>query len=201
MTQSNFDDPGNDPYAEAMRKTVSQFLETLTDRVGSEATAEVIEADRTLDGTILGQEPERFLDDEFVCPVAESVLGYDYRPQPRGIEGLGDYTPDFQILNASVPAYGEIKTANKIQSGAQQLRGYLDDVGHRPVIGVATDGLSWVLFSVTEGERVRRRRQIDLRPVFRKVGRSVRHERHSPSKRKLRKSVHDFVSTLHVDEL
>lgn len=151
MTQSELDDSGNNPRAEALIQDFRSFIQKLEERSGSHA-GDVIHNGTVLDGETIGQAPERFVEEYLIRPMAVS-LGYDYRPQPKGIAGIDKEIPDFGITNAPGMVIGEIKTPNRIDNGRQEAFEYLRKTTATPAVGISTDGLTWILHSGGSGER------------------------------------------------
>lgn len=82
---------------------------------------------------------ERFIEEHLVGRIVEA-LRYEYRPQPKGFDGLGGRIPDFTVLNAGPVVVGELKKPNRIDDARSESVEYLDLIEERPVVGIATDG-------------------------------------------------------------
>jgi hypothetical protein len=102
-----------------------------------------------LDGKTIQQAPERFIEEHLIKPVT-AVLGYEYRPQPKGVPGIEEEIPDFSVKNTDRTIIGELKKPNKIEDGRREAFEYLQKTTARPVVGISTDGITWILHSAKD---------------------------------------------------
>jgi len=194
MVQDDLSDLQTRARADALVRTIEQFVRTLNDRAGEDHAADVILDGATLDGNIIRQKPERFIEEELVGPVLDA-LGYEYRFQPTGFDGLGDQIPDFTATNLDVTNFGEVKVPGEIVNARRESFDYLGRATTRPLVGIATDGFSWILHSAEEpGEGP----QYQYHAVLRDVVKKIRLEQvHSTAERRsrqgLREAVHKFI--------
>lgn len=189
MDQTDLDDPGNDARASPIIRVIENFLQTMVDRAG-EDHAKAVKHGGSLDGGKLKQKPERFIE-EYLIKDCISLLGYeDYRPQPRGISGLKDQTPDFRLVDANQLVIGEIKNPNDIQTARKECREYLLDV-EQPAAGIATDGFSWYLYLTDRNGTVTRRYTERIRDSVNKL--SLEHF-YSKGTRRERRALREQIS-------
>jgi hypothetical protein len=149
--QSGLDDDHNHAGAQRLVRVVEQFVETLHARGGDHAASVILDSGTTLDGQMIGQSPERFVEEELINPVL-SALGHEIRFRPKGIAGLDDRVPDFASLQLDVTNVGEVKTPGEIGRANDETVTYLRSVPDRPLVGIATDGFTWRLYTAREGE-------------------------------------------------
>jgi len=201
MSQSNFGASGNDPRAQKVVRAVERFLTTLRERAPRRHASRVVHSGRVLQGKKVRQSPERFIVEHLVTDVAEA-LGYDYRPQPKGIAGLGGRIPDFEMLNADGVVIGEVKKPNQIDEARNEAFQYLGDVSERPAAGIATDGWTWVLHTATERDSEPNYDcQRPLRPVMRKLWTEKYERSERASRLDLRKQAQEFTDELSIEAI
>lgn len=201
MRQSAFDAPGNDPRAQRVIRAVERFIKHLRARAPSEHAAEVIRGDTVLRGTKVDQAPERFTVEHLVTGIAEA-LGYEYRPQPKGIDGIERKVPDFEVLNVSGVVLGETKTLNRTEAARGEAFDYLSGATERPAAGIATDGRTWILHTAA-GERSEPTYdcKCSLRGVMEKVWTETSESSNRAKRSGLREDAERFVSEFSVDAL
>lgn len=194
MTQSGITDPENDPRAQALIHDIEHFIDELYARTEDTGTVQSICDGERPNGTDLSQEPERFVVEHFIRPVLDT-LGYDYRPQPRGLSGLGDNTPDFLLTNVAEPIIlGEVKPPGDPTRARSESFEYLTEIESRMAVGISTDGLAWYLHWAVGGNRPTCEKESHLgTPINR-----IRKERlgsgaHHRDRRELRKELYPFV--------
>ena len=194
---SNFDDWA---LANNLIPVVRQFVSTLNERAGKQHAAKVIFGKSTLDGSRIEQEPERFIEDELIEPIME-VLGYDCRFRPKGFEGLNGRIPDFTALNLAATNLGEVKVPGKITDAREESVEYLEMAEGRPLIGFATDGFVWILYTATEpNERPRYTHHATLNELVRKIRmEQTQPKRESIPQTHLRELSYKFASEFNAD--
>lgn len=193
MKQTYMGDPGNSPRADKLVYVITEFFDEWGKR-SSREIKRVVQNDVRLEGEQVGQEPERFVVEHLIRPVMEEVFGHEYRPQPKGIAGLEDQTPDFRLMNVDDVVVGEVKRFHDIQDASGQSFGYLTDVETTPVFGISTDGMTWISHIVREDEHPSRIWHDDLRRVFYRIAIEKRNEDSiRRNRRELRKLTDKFV--------
>lgn len=201
MPQSSLGDDGNDPRALKLIELTEAFVGTLHDRVPQSHAERAINSDSTLRGEKLRQLPERFIEEHLIRDVADQILGYDYRPQPKGIDGLEGRIPDFEVMNSKRLVLGEIKKPNSIEQAREESHDYLEMASRRPAVGISTDGWTWILHKTSEPDgEVTYHSHEPLRPIIRRLGRSERHAT-KVSRRRLRTEAASFVRRFHIDSI
>jgi len=200
MTQSNFGDDGNDGRADKLVTITRSFVEDLHERVPQSHAEQVINSNASLRGDLLHQLPERFIQEHLIRDIAEEVLDYEYRPEPKGIDGLGGRIPDFEVMNAETLTLGEIKKPNNIEQARSESHKYIQMASSRPAIGISTDGWTWILHVARSGEGPIYHSHQPLRPIIRELGREVRHSK-PVRNRKLREKTAEFVRCFHRQTL
>jgi len=150
---------------------------------------------------VIRQGPERFIEEHLIRDVAEA-LGYQYRPQPKGFEGLGDDTPDFTITNVSVTVIGELKAPNRIEKAQSESISYLNQAEDRPLVGIASDGWTWIKYAAPQDGKPIFSDHCSLRKVIRDIAREQAVDRSSRLDRsELRESCYDFVTAFSAEEI
>ncbi len=201
MNQSNFADSGNDPRAQKVVRAVERFLAPLRKRSPRKHASNVVHSGTVLQGKKVRQSPERFIVEHLVTDVADA-LGYDYRPQPKGIAGLGGRIPDFEVLNVDGVVIGEVKKPNQIEEARDEAFQYLGDVSERPAAGIATDGWTWVLHTAAErGSEPSYDCHRPLRPVMKKIWTEKYERSEQASRLQLRKQAQEFTDELSIEAL
>lgn len=199
--QSGFDDDRNNPHAQRLIRILEEFARTCEQRAGRDS-GKVLDRDRTLDGTILSQKPERFIEEELVEPIASEVLGYDIRFEPKGFDGLEGRIPDFTILNLEAENFGEIKRPRMADVAISESVDYLNMATQRPLVGIATDGFSWILHIAGVGEDPTYQNHERIYVTFKKIRLEARYNKTSRASRpKLRGEASNFVNEFHIDTL
>lgn len=201
MDQSNFDAPRNDPRAQKVVRAIERFLTTLRERAPREHASRVVHSEEVLRGEAVRQSPERFIVEELVTDVA-NALGYQYRPQPKGISGLGGRIPDFEVLNVDGVVIGEVKKPNQIERARGEAFEYLGYVSERPAAGIATDGWTWVLHTASEsGSEPSYDCHRPLRGVMKKVWTEKYERSDRASRHQLREQAQEFTDALSIERL
>lgn len=191
----------HDPRAQRVHKALTRFVTSFEQRAPADHATDVLYDDAVLDGREIGQAPERFVEEHLIEPVAEA-LGYTYRPQPKGFSGLGGRIPDFTVLNAEPTVIGEIKKPNQIENAREESVEYLTMATDRPVVGIATDGWTWIIHRADESEDPTYSDHVPLRGVLKDIAREERHERASGhDSLDLRDRCTDFTEAFGVSEL
>jgi len=201
MDQSDFDRPQNDPRAQRVIRSIERFATEFDQRVPREHANEVLYDSVPLEDGIICQGPERFIEEHLIRDVADG-LGYQYRPQPKGFEGLGDNTPDFTITNVDVTVIGELKAPDGIEKSRAESVHYLDQAEDRLLVGIVSDGWTWIKYMARKGEKLTLSDHCSLRQVIRDIAREQSVDR-SPrrDRSKLRKRCYGFVSSFGAEEI
>ena len=126
---------------------VEGFLNEFERRgVSTKRLTAVIENGDNLQGTDIGQQPERFIEDHLVFPIL-AALGYEVTPRPNSVAvGDEDEYPDFRVDNLSESVIGENKSINDAATAKTELQSYLNAEQHE--YGFATDGFEWGVYGV-----------------------------------------------------
>lgn len=201
MDQSDFDRPQNDPRAQRVIRSIERFATEFDRRVPREHANEVLYSSVALKGELIRQGPERFIEEHLIRDVADA-LGYQYRPQPKGFDGLGDDTPDFTITNVDVTVIGELKAPNGIKKAQSESISYLDQAEDRPLVGIASDGWTWIKYTASEGDQPTFSDHCSLRKVIRDVAREQAVDK-SPRRNRseLRRRCYNFVSAFSAEDI
>lgn len=148
---------------------IETFLDEFEQReVPVDRATSIIEEGDEMTGKDVGQQPERFVEDNLVFPVLDA-LGYRITPRPNSeAGGDADEYPDFRVDNLPANVIGENKALNDVVTARHELLGYLDSAVHE--YGFATDGYQWGLYEAEQGpnggvERVAAIEPQSLRPV------------------------------------
>lgn len=192
--QSDFSQPRNDERAQKVVRVLEQFHRELTQRAGDDHAAEVVLDKKRLDGRIIKQEPERFIEDRLVEPIM-SVLGHDIRFRPKGFDGLEGRIPDFTVLNLDAENFGEVKTPGTIRKARKESFEYQEMATERPLVGFSTDGFTWILHTAAEGESPTYTSHETIYQVLRKVRIEQAHEKAKRRNRpEMRERAYKFTS-------
>jgi predicted type IV restriction endonuclease len=192
MTQSSFDDDINDARAQRFVRCIERFVDRYRERTGRHGQKVLADDNKRLDGRKIEQEPERFVEDALIAPVLE-CLGHDVRFRPKGFDGLEGRIPDFTLLNVDAVNFGEVKTPGSIYNARDETVQYLDMATGRPLIGIATDGFSWVLYTAGEDEEPVYTDHCTISKVIRRVNKEQSSKGSQRDRVELRKEALDFV--------
>lgn len=135
-------------------------LEEFIDEIGVRRCTSHLES-VTTDGTVLegkqlGQEPERFIEDNLIFPVLQT-LGHSIRARPVQYAprwGHERRVPDFslttvptdQAQKTGIRLFGESKPPNKLYNAREDAREYLEkDIDFHAIV-ILTDGIEWELW-------------------------------------------------------
>lgn len=200
--QSDFSHPNNSFRAQAVIDVIEQFLTTLTTRAGDEHMFAVITEGAALRGQIIGQTPERFIEDELIWPMLRA-LGHEYRPRPTGLEGIPEEVPDFTLLGLGVPVIGEVKTPNDAGNARKESFHYLSRIDAYPAVSIATDGFTWLLHRVEEeGTTPVCEAHCELRRTVNQIKIERRHDHaERRTRRGLRQQLPKFVRQFSVEAM
>ncbi|WP_455448593.1 hypothetical protein [Natrinema thermotolerans] len=169
MQQDDLSDIQADARSQNLVRTVERFIRVLNEQAGEKHAAKVILEGTVLQGSELEQKPERFIEVELIEPVMQ-VLGYEPRFQPTGFNGLGARYPDFTALNLQITNFGEVKKPGKIEDARKESFEYLQMATDRPLVGIATDGFVWILYTATgPDEEPTYRHHVVLHDLFKKI--------------------------------
>lgn len=125
-----------------VRGAIETFCSELACRVPSRAENILLGEKGVVGRRKLQQDPEQFVNQYFIWPVCE-YLGYDYVSEWYH-QGHGG-SIDLYIRNTDVPIFGECKRLNHYKRAIRDLRDYLDHRTASTTLGVATDGINWLL--------------------------------------------------------
>mgnify|MGYP005857987967 CR=1 FL=1 len=199
--QSDFGASGNDPRAYRIVNAIEEFVDDFARRVPSEHASDVLYDSVALDGRKIKQAPERFIEEHLILDVA-NALGYDYRPQPKGFDGLGGRIPDFTITNTEVTVIGELKRPNHIEDACSESVEYLDLATNYPLVGIATDGWTWIMYVAKQNEGPTYHSHVSLRSVIRDIARDRTVEREpKQSAHKLRERCSKFATQFGIESI
>lgn len=151
---SSLDDHSN--LSRELLNDVENFVKEIGTRSCTTHLKNVTDDGHYLKGRKLGQEPERFIEDNLIFPVLQT-LGHSviFRPvqyAPKWAHGRG--IPDFCLTTVSVQEakqnnlrlFGEVKTPNKLQYARDDVREYLQkDLDFHAAV-ILTDGIEWELW-------------------------------------------------------
>ncbi|MEY7850887.1 hypothetical protein AB7C87_17005 [Natrarchaeobius sp. A-rgal3] len=158
-----------DARCQNLTRVIEQFVHELNVQAGKKHATAVISRTEVFDGSKLGQKPERFIEIELIDPVLR-VLGYEPLFQPTGFNGLEGQYPDFTARNLEITNLGEVKKPGAIRNARKESYTYITDATDRPILGIATDGLVWILHTGSEpGELPTCTAQVDIQEIFDKV--------------------------------
>lgn len=199
--QSEFDDDRNNPHAQRLIRVLERFAEICEQRTDGES-GKLIDRESKITGETLNQKPERFVEENLVEPIATDVLGYDIRFQPKGFNGLGEDIPDFTILNLEAENFGEVKGLRMAEKAIDDSVKYLNRAVERPLVGIATDGLSWILYTAGKDEEPTYRNHERIYMIFKRIRLEKAHRQAARRRRPvLRKSASKFVNEFHIERL
>ncbi|WP_225334922.1 hypothetical protein [Halomicrobium urmianum] len=191
--QSDLTDKRNDPQAQDIVRAIERFVQIFEERAGNHA-ADVILDNRKLYGGYIDQEPERFIEDNLIAPIA-SALNLNIRFRPKGFDGLEGRIPDFTALDLEIENFGEVKTPGGIKEARTESVEYLDMATERPIVGIATDGFTWILYSAGEDEDPIYTSHERIYEIIRKIRMEQSHERADMRSRPpLREEAYNLVS-------
>jgi hypothetical protein len=195
----------HNPRAQRVVRSLERFVDVLVRRGDGEHVTDVLYDNETIRGTYLGdrygQRPERFIVETLVTDVADA-LGYEYRSQPVGFNGLDGRYPDFTVLNADSTVIGEVKKPNQIENARDEAFDYLQMADDRPLVGIATDGFTWILHTASEGEEPEYTTHVPLRGVIKSLARERNKEKvPRQSRRDLREQCVKFADAFGVEQL
>ncbi|MBO4248857.1 hypothetical protein IL252_13615 [Halomicrobium sp. IBSBa] len=191
--QSGLNDTRNDPQAQRVVREIERFVETFEERAGKHA-ADVILDGNNLHGSQINQEPERFVEDNLIEPIA-NALNLNVRFRPKGFTGLEGRIPDFTVLNLDIENFGEVKTPGQIASGRKESVEYLEMATERPIVGIATDGFTWILYTANESEKPTYTSHERIYDIIKKIRMEQAHERaERRSRPPLREAAYGLVS-------
>ncbi len=146
-------------HSDISRKLVLD-VEAFMDEVGNRRCSSHFESvtvnGKFLKGKQLGQKPERFVEDNLIEPVLEtlghSVLARPVQYAPRWSHGRG--IPDFSLTTIptattkehDVRLFVEAKPANKLHYARDDIKEYLKKDLDLHALAVITDGIEWELW-------------------------------------------------------
>lgn len=195
MSQTSIEDPENNLRTVALVRTIRNFLMTIKERANKKHAVSVKNGDSALEGKRVKQKPERFIEEHYIRDCIE-ILGYpEYRPQPKWLPGLGDDTPDFQLIDDDCLIIGEIKKPNEFQNARTECETYLSKI-EVSTAGIATDGFTWTLL-LTDGDgSVHREQTARIGKAVNQIGLECLYEEGSRRKRPpLRGQVYELVDS------
>jgi hypothetical protein len=135
-------------------------VEGFVDEIGTRGCTAHLQAvtqdGKFLKGKKLGQKPERFVEDNLIVPVLEtlghSVLARPVQYAPRWTHGRG--IPDFSLTTVptatakehDIRLFVEAKPPNKLQYAREDVAEYLKKDLDFDAIAILTDGIDWELW-------------------------------------------------------
>lgn len=155
----NGDDTSLTDHHDLSRKLLND-VEAFIDEIGVRGCTshleQVTHRDKLLKGRKLGQQPERFVEDNLVFPVLRS-LDHSIRPRPKQYAprwNLGRDIPDFCLTtippetakDQDIRLFGEVKSPNKLHYAREDIREYLAKDLDFHAVTVLTDGIQWELW-------------------------------------------------------
>jgi hypothetical protein len=196
-----FDDDRFNPHAQRLIPVVEEFVTTFKRRAGRHEGKVTLEQGTRLRGEEIEQRPERFIEQELIKPVAERVLGYDIRFQPKGFSGLEGRIPDFTVLNLRAENFGEIKTPGYITKARTVSVEDLDLATGRPLLGIATDGFTWILYTAKKGEEPVYTNHERIYSIIRRVRQEMSERGTRKDRTALRQEALGFVDEFQIGSL
>jgi hypothetical protein len=138
------------PVEQRVFRRLERFADAFEERTAPGHLLEVLEDESaSLDGTKLGQEPERFVEDNLVWEVLEALY-YEPLPRPQNAARFTQSTPDFTVTNLDFGfdflVFGEVKPLNDFESAKEDMMNYLQEDLEKHVVAFATDGLTWEVY-------------------------------------------------------
>lgn len=150
-------------YAEGVLQTIRQFVTDFGSRADLHSLRQIVDGDEEFLGGIVRQNPERYTEDNLIRPLLET-LGYEnIISQPADLVKDERSTPDFKV-NGVAPSctciveakrLGRFDPSHEQNQINQELSAYLDenaltkykrDLDTTYLMGIGTDGLTWVLY-------------------------------------------------------
>jgi len=138
------------PVEQRVFRRLEMFVDAFEKHEAPAHLEEVLDdEDKSLDGTKLGQEPERFVEDNLIWQVLDA-LGYEPLPRPQNSPRFSRSTPDFTVTNLEFGfdflVFGEVKPLNDFESAKEDVVNYLRQDLEKHVVAFATDGLTWEVY-------------------------------------------------------
>jgi hypothetical protein len=139
---------------EDLFSAIERFISEFENREREVPLVNILRGEKELEGEVIRQAPERFMEDYLIWEVLE-ILGYEYTPRPVEARNRTEEIPDFRIDNVTDDycLVGENKKLNQFESAEEDLESYLELVT-RAVGGIATDGITWKLYIGQEDVKI-----------------------------------------------
>ncbi|MFD1513466.1 hypothetical protein [Halomarina rubra] len=151
--------------AQRLSSAIERFVSEFGDRNSLGRLVDVVDTSTQLTRGIVEQRPETFTEKHLVVPGLKA-LGYSiHRERPGEYTATGRSEPDFSIEtpHAQNPYIVEAKRIGNLPQsvlpddgeGSEQLQSYLEegfsakyrtDLDRRHLVGIATDGIYWLVF-------------------------------------------------------
>ncbi|WP_312912790.1 hypothetical protein [Natronosalvus caseinilyticus] len=156
-------------FAQRLLRILENFADEFSRRNAPAHFEQVATNDTIIDGTKIGQEPERFVEEHLIWPTLEA-FGYEYWPQPYYYPRWDRLTPDFGIQNfdcrVDCTVFGEVKTPNNVDEAQENVTKYLNSDCAEPAIAFATDGVFWRIVARPPNAKAREIATLDLADAF-----------------------------------
>ena len=138
------------PVEQRVFRRLEMFVDAFKDRKAPGHLQEVLDdEDESLSGREIGQDPERFVEDNLIWQVLDA-LGYNPLPRPHNSPRFTQSTPDFTVTNLDFGfdflVFGEVKPLNDFESAKEDVMNYLEEDLEKHVVAFATDGLTWEVY-------------------------------------------------------
>lgn len=133
----------------SIRAVLNQFLDDLRTHLSSREYQNFMFGNTRLDEVDLRYKPESYTCHNLVHPLLRAV-DLRFQPEPRTKAVSRTRWPDFEVTNAAVPYIGEVKPANCLDDGEDEIREYLGIDGFETPYGILTDGLRWKVYGPPE---------------------------------------------------
>lgn len=159
-------------YAEGVLHVVRDFVREFAAEGELNALGGVVTDDDEFRGGLVGQMPERFTEENVIQPMLE-VLGYEgIVPQPADLVKDQRSVPDFKaggvaascVCIVEAKRFGELDLSDEQSMleeevleylGENALTKYKRDLDRQYLMGIGTDGITWLLYGkdLDTGER------------------------------------------------
>jgi hypothetical protein len=133
----------------SIRAVLKRFLNNLQSHLSNKEYRNFLFGNTRLDEVELKYKPESYTCHNLVNPLLRAV-DLQFQPEPRTTDVTRTRWPDFEVTNAAIPYIGEVKPANCVDDGEDEIREYLGIDGFRTPYGILTDGIRWEVYGPPE---------------------------------------------------